>query len=90
MFTLFTRRMCVTLGISAVGLAAMGGSALATSYNAYGKDYQTKVVNGTEVAVASDGTAIWNSVPSAPGDPESDTPVIVPNDDPADPGTGAP
>ena len=59
-------RLSAILATSALGLAALGGTAFASGpYTAYGHDYKTVVINGTEVAVAADGTPLWNSVPVA-------------------------
>ena len=70
----FGTRLSAVLATSALALAAFGGTAFAGSpYTAYGHEYKTVVINGTEVAVAPDGTAIWNSLPA--------TDTVVPPDE---------
>ncbi len=79
-------RIGLLAAVAALGLVAMGGSALAaSSYTAYGQTYKMKTINGVDVAVADDGTVIWSSVADTDVSPDAELPTdetpVVPDTD---------
>ena len=69
------RRLGVVTAVAALGLFAMGGSAFAKTYTAFGKEYQVKTINGVDVAVTDDGMPLWGSVPDENPVVDPDLPV---------------